>query len=95
MKPKKPEKKTVREILNSVYQDGNVSGDFDPVIANGTIDIALREIEEYYKASELSVDEISQLIEKYSYDYLRAGNYAINKYTLAQAITNAQEERRK
>ena len=41
-----PTYKSVREILNSLYQDANTINHFDPVIANNSIDSALRQISE-------------------------------------------------
>ena len=45
-----PTHKSARELLNSLYQDGNAVEGFDPVIANGEVDIALAQLAELVRS---------------------------------------------
>jgi guanylate kinase len=44
--------KSVRSILNNLYQDANAVEDFDPVIANGEVDIALTQLAEWIEGEK-------------------------------------------
>ena len=40
----------------------------------------------------LDREKIEKLIDRYSFDYLMAGNYAVNKHDLANALIQAEGE---